>query len=316
MVKTTMKAALITAYGGPEVLKIAYVPRPHPKADEVLVRISAAAINSIDWKISSGRFKHFMPVRQFPYIPGEEIAGVIEEIGSDVAEFQVGQEVYGVVRRVHQGGGYAEYIVTLPRNLAPKPKCLNFDEAASVPVGALTAWQALFEHGHLMAGQRVLIQNAAGSVGNFAIQLAHWKGAQIYTTTSTSNVDFARSLGADVVIDYRTTHFQNVVREVDLVLDGIGGATRVRSWQVLKRRGTLVTIAGPLSEDETQEYGVQAKMFTMSYNPDQQKQVTDLIEAGILRTVLFKVFPLDKAQEAYALSMQAQGRGKIVLHIS
>jgi NADPH:quinone reductase-like Zn-dependent oxidoreductase len=313
MVETMMKAAQITAYGGPEVLKVADVPRPRPQADEVLVHVHGAAINSIDWKISSGLFRHHMPPRPFPYIPGEEIAGVIEEIGPGVKEFQVGQEVYGIVRHAHQGSGYAEYITTIPQHLAPKPACLDFNEAASVPVGALTAWQALFDHGGLTAGQRVLIHNAAGAVGIFAIQLARWKGAQIYTTTSTPNVDFARSLGADVVIDYQTTRFEEVVNEVDLVLDGVGGETRERSWQVLKKGGMLVTITGPIDENTAKKHGVRAHMFTMNYNTDQHRQITSLIEAGILKTELFKVFPLDQAQEAYALSMQAHGRGKIVL---
>lgn len=314
MVETMMKAAQITAYGGPEVLKVAEVPRPRPEADEVLVRVHVAAINSIDWKISSGLLRQLMPPRSFPYVPGEEIAGVIEEIGSDVTEFQVGQEVYGIVRHVHQGGGYAEYITTVPHHLVPKPACLDFNEAASVPVGALTAWQALFDHGGLSAGQRVLIHNAAGAVGSFAIQLARWKGAQIYTTTSTPNVDFARSLGADVVIDYQTTRFEEVVNEVDLVLDGVGGETRERSWQVLKKGGMLVTITGPIDGNTAKEHGVRAHMFTMNYNTDQHRQITSLIEAGILKTVPFKAFSLDQAPEAYALSMQARGRGKIVLY--
>ena len=313
---TTMKAALITAYGGSDVLTIASVSRPYPQPDEVLVRVYAAGINSIDWKISSGQFRHHGPERQFPYIPGEEIAGVIEEIGAHVTDVQVGQEVYGIVHHVHQGGGYAQYAVTLPGNLAPKPASLSFDEAASVPVAALTAWQALFDHGQLMAGQKVLILNAAGAVGNFAIQLARWKDAQIYAVTSTPNVDFARSLGADVVIDYQTTSFEEVVRDVDLVLDGIGGETREKAWQVLKPEGTLVTITGPVAANKAQEYGVRAVMFTMSYTSGLQKQITDLIETGILRTELFKVFPLDEAQAAYALSMQKHGRGKIVLHVA
>jgi len=314
MSATIMKAVQVNKYGGPEVYRLVEIPRPRAAANEILVRVYAIGINSIDWKLITGILKDIHPLT-FPRIPGEEFAGVIEEIGSEVTNFQVGQEVYGIGRHVHEGGCCAEYTLTLPEHVMVKPKHWSFDKAASVSVASQTAWEALFDRGYLTAGQRVLIHNAAGAVGNYAIQLAHWKGAEVFTTTSTPNVDFARSLGADTVIDYRTTPFEEVVNNVDLVLDGVGGETRARSWQTLKRGGKLISIVGPISEAKAREYGVQAEMFTMSYRRDRQQKITGLIEAGILKNNIFDVFSIQNVQAAYALSMQAHGRGKIVLSV-
>src|SRR5215472_8478444 len=214
----TMRVIHVYRYGGPEQLKLEEKPRPEPSPGEVLLRVHAAGVNPIDWKIRQGLMKDFQPVT-FPYTPGIEVAGVVEAVGPGVTAFQIGQAVIGRCA----SGAYAEYLTISAEAVALKPQSLRFAEAASVPVGLMTAWRALFEHGGLIAGQRVLIVGAAGGVGLFAVQLAKWKGAQVIGTTSKANLAFVRSLGADTVVDYTTTPVESVIQDVDLVLDGVGG---------------------------------------------------------------------------------------------
>src|SRR5712691_9910410 len=219
-----MRAIQVHRYGGPEQLKLEEKPRPEPSSGEVLLRVHAAGVNPIDWKIRQGLLKDFQPVT-FPYTPGIEVAGVVEEVGSGVTAFEIGQAVMGQIA----SGAYAEYLTIPVEALARKPESLSFAEAAAVPVGARTAWRTLFDHGGLTAGQRVLIVGAAGGVGLWAVQLAKWKGAQVIGTASTANLEFVRSLGADRVVDYTTTPVESAVQEVDLVLDGVGGETLMGS---------------------------------------------------------------------------------------
>ena len=253
---TTMQAIRIHRYGGPEELKLEQSPRLVPQAGEVLVRVYAAGVNPIDWKIRQGLMKDFQPVT-FPAILGIEVAGVVADLGSEVTDFEVGQAIFG---RSANGGGYAEYVAIPVWDLAHKPQNVSFVEAAQVPVGATTAWRTLFEHGELTAGQRVLIQGAAGGVGQFAVQLAKWKGAEVIGTASPANLEFVRSLGADTVIDYTTTSVESVIQDVDLVLDGVGAATLYSSLRTLRRGGTLISIAGLPLQEEVQARGVRAMM--------------------------------------------------------
>ena len=239
----TTQAVRIHNYGGSEELKLEQVQRPQPQAGEVLVRVQAAGVNPVDWKITEGHLKdHFQ--LQFPYIPGRDIAGIIEEVGPDVTMFEPGQAVFGQSTT----GGYAEHTIVSVNMLALKPEKLSFEEAAAIPVGATTAWQGLFDHGNLQAGQSVLIQGAAGGVGTFAVQFARWKGAHTTATTSKANIDFVRSLGAETVVDYRSTPVERAVHNVDLVFDTVGMKTLNSSLQAVKRGGTLVTIAGQPTE--------------------------------------------------------------------
>src|SRR5258708_3153857 len=247
MTTATMQAVQIHRYGGPEELTLEQAPRPVPQAGEVLLRVYAAGVNPLDWKIRQGLMQAFQPIT-FPYIPGIEGAGVVEEVGPGVAADLVGQAVIWQTT----SGAYAEYLTVSVEDFARKPKSLSFVEAAAVPVGATTAWRALFEHGGLISGQRVLIQGAAGGVGVFAVQLAKWKGAQVIGTAATANLDFVRSLGADTVVDYTTTPIESVVRDVDLVLDGVGGETLLSSLAALRPGGTLISIAGPPPQEEAQ----------------------------------------------------------------
>jgi len=236
----TMRAVRIYDYGGPEQLKLERIARLQPQAGEVLLRVHAAGVNPLDWKIRQGPLKAFMPVT-FPYTPGIEVAGVVEEVGRDVTTFQVGDAVFGPCR----AGAYAEYVAVSVNALAQKPRSLSFVEAAAVPVGAATAWRALFDYGGLTSEQQVLIVGAAGGVGSFAVQLAKWKGARVIGTTSTANLDIVRSLGADLVVDYTKMLLQRVVEQVDLVLNGVGGETLSSSLATLRWGGTLISLASP-----------------------------------------------------------------------
>src|SRR5437879_4603973 len=302
----TMQAILVHNYGGPEQLKLEEVQRPEPQAGEVLVRVHAAGVNPADWKIRQGLLKDVMPV-QFPYIPGLDLAGVVEEVGPGVTAFQKGQAVFGQSTK----GTYAEYTTASGETLALKPKTLNFDEAAAIPVGATTAWQALFDHGGLQAGQRVLIQGAAGGVGSFAVQFARWKGAHVIGTASTSNVDFVRSLGAETVIDYTSTPVEQAVHDVDLVLDTVGGKTLESSLQAVKRGGTLVTIAGQPPEEKVKERGVRVAWFSARVSSKLLQTFAQLIDEGQVKVPIGRVFPLRDARQAHELSQSGHGRGRI-----
>src|SRR3989442_2519520 len=279
MSQRMMQAIRVHQYGGPEQLKLEQVPCPEPQLGEVLVRVYATGVLPIEWKIRQGLFHAFNPAT-FPYIPGSAFAGVVEEVGSLVSTFRSrhqsrppttlprlppvrrparrGQAVFGRSSK----GTYAEYTTVSGETLALKPESLSFHEAATISGGATTAWEALFDRGGLQAGQRVLILGAAGGVGSFAVQFARWKGAQVIGTTSTANVDFVRSLGAETVVDYTSTAFEQVVHDVDLVLDTIGGETLQRSMNVVKRGGTLVALLEQPSQEKAQERGIRVMKNT------------------------------------------------------
>lgn len=308
----TMKAAGITAPGGLDKLAYEAVPRPQPGADEVLVRVHAAAITPTElswsetWKTRAGAD------RPFPIILGHELAGVVVALGPTVTDLAVGQAVYGFNDWDRQGA-QAEYCLARPAQLAPKPQSIDFVPAAEVPISALTAWQALFDHAHLAAGQRVLVQGATGGVGAFAVQLAHQAGARVIATASTHNLDFARELGADEAVDYTTTRFDEVVRDVDVVLDTIGGEALTRSWGVLKPGGILISIVVVPSQEEAAAHNMRAVFFIVEPDRQQLIEVGRLIDAGQLRPLVAAVYPLDQAGEAYTRAQQGHMRGKIVL---
>jgi NADPH:quinone reductase-like Zn-dependent oxidoreductase len=310
VVKQTMQAIQVHEYGDVDQLKLEVVARPEPQAGEVLVRVHAAGVNPIDWKVRQGLRKHLLPM-QFPYIPGMEMAGVVEEVGPDVTTLQIGQAVYGRSTT----GAYAEYAVAAERMLALKPQSLSFDEAASIPVGATTAWQGLFESGKLETGQRVLIQGAAGGVGLFAVQLASRRGAHVIATASGANVDFVRSLGAETVIDYTTTSLADVVHDVDCVFDTVG-STLETSVQVLKPGGILVALSGQPPIEQAKERGVQVVATHTQIGSEILENLARLIDKRHLRTVIKGTFPLSQTSQAHELGQQGHGRGRIVLHIA
>lgn len=307
----TINAIQVHSYGEPNQLKLEQIARPEPQEGEVLVHIYAAGVNPVDWKIRSGMLKDFMPLN-LPYVPGADLAGVVEKVGPGVSEFQPGQEVYGRGSK----GTYTEYGIAPAKTLALKPKTLSFDEAATIPVGATTAWQGIFDHGHLQPGQRVLIIGGAGGVGLFAVQFARWKGAHVMSTASTSNVEFVRSLGAETVIDYTKQHVENEIHDVDLVFDTVGGSALASVWPTLKRGGTLVTIAGQPDEAKARELGVHTARFSAQVNTELLNTFAQLIDEGQIKVVVGKTFPLNEASRAHEISQSGHGRGRIILHIS
>lgn len=308
---TTMKAVRIPAYGGPEVLRYEDAPRPTPTQGEILVRIHAAGVNPVDWKVREGYMKDVWPA-QFPLTLGSDVAGTVEEVGANVTEFAVGDAVYADLK----DGGYAEYAAFPATNAARKPQSLDFVQTASLPVAALTAWQALFDHAHLEAGQSVLVHAASGGVGHIAVQIAKNKGAFVVATASAHNHDFVRSLGADQVIDYNTTQFEDVVHDMDVVLDTMGGDTQERSWSVLKPGGILVSIVGGDTEKQAQAHGRRGVNMFAQDSGAQLAEIAALIDAGKLKPHVERVFPLAEARAAQELSEQGHVRGKIVLQVT
>ena len=304
----TMHAIQIEDYGGPEVLKLVETSIPQPGEGQVLIRLHAAGVNPADWKLRAGYMKQFMPM-PMPWTPGLEGAGVVEALGPGVTRFRQGQAVYGPMM-----GAYAEYAVASASDLQIKPDRLSFDEAASVPVGALTAWGAVIDTANVQPGQCVLVQGAAGGVGLYAVQLARWKGAQVFGTASAANVDFVRALGAQA-IDYSAGPFEGKMQDVDVVIDTVGGELHQRSLQVIHPGGTFVTVAGRLGEDFGKAQGIRAT--NAGRTPAARlKEITQLIEEGKIKPAVYKVFPLAEARQAQELSQTGHGRGRIVLHIA
>ena len=286
------------------------VPRPMPTANEVLVRVKAAGVNPVDWKIREG----YMGNYPFPCLMGIDFSGTVEALGSQVENFRVGDDVFG--RVASKSGSYAEFAVAPVDQIARKPSAIDHAHAAALPVAALTAWQALFDVGQLEPNQNVLIHAASGGVGGFAVQFAKWKKAYVIGTASAQNADYVHSLGADEVIDYRSRKFEDVVSDVDLVLDTIGGETQERSWSVLKPGGMLVSIVQPPSEETAAARNVRAVFMISKPRGDQLARIAELVVRGHVKVGVEKTLPLAEAREAHILSQGGHTRGKIVLLVS
>jgi NADPH:quinone reductase-like Zn-dependent oxidoreductase len=309
-----MKAIRIHGRGGPERLVYEDVPAPHPGQGEVLVRVFATGViaNELRWDET---YETKAGSRRVLPIPGRDLSGVVEEVGPGTPPLTKGSQVYAMMD-YGRDGAEAEFTIALPNELAPKPRTLDYVQAAAVPLSALTAWQALFEHASLVRGQTVLIHGAAGGVGVFAVQLAHWAGAQVIATASARNRDFLHELGASAVIDYTTTRFEERVHEVDLVFDTVGGDTLQRSWQVIKPGGALVTIVSPPpSFENAKAQGIRPFWFVVEPNRDELIQMGSLIDAGHLRPIIDTVFPFSQARQAYEQGARGHTRGKIVLRV-
>jgi NADPH:quinone reductase-like Zn-dependent oxidoreductase len=301
-----MKVVHIHEYGGLDKLVLDTVARPNPDPDQVLIRVIAAGVNPADWKMRAGYFKEFIPL-QMPWTPGIDAAGIIDAVGENVTAFQPGQAVFGVV-----AGGYAEYAVANATDVQVKPKHLTFEEAASVPLGALTAWGAVIDAANVQKGQRVLVHGGAGGVGSHAVQLAKWKGANVIATASTRNVEVVKSLGADTVIDYTTTQFENVAREVDAVIDTVGRDLMERSFKVLKPNGIFVTVAAHLGPEAANGHNVRAVSAGRA-SLENLKQIAELLETKKLVPIVGARYTLEEARRAQELSQTGHGRGRIVL---
>jgi NADPH:quinone reductase-like Zn-dependent oxidoreductase len=332
-----MKAFIIDRYGKKRALRPAEMPTPELRDDEVLVEVHAAGVNLLDSKIRDGEFKLILPYH-LPLVLGHDVAGVVVKAGPRVRQFKPGDEVYARTDDFRIGT-FAEFVPVKEASLALKPRGLTMEEAASLPLVALTAWQALVEKAHLKKGQKVFIQAGSGGVGTFAIQLARHLGATVATTTSAGNAALVKSLGADVIIDYKSQDFEDVLRDYDVVLNSQDGKTLEKSLRVLKPGGRLVSISGPPDPEFGQEIaapgflklamrllssgirrraksrGVGFSFLFMKANGSQLREITRLVESGAVRPVLDKVFPFESTNAAMAHVEAGRAKGKVVIKL-
>jgi NADPH:quinone reductase-like Zn-dependent oxidoreductase len=332
-----MKAFVLERYGKKRALRSTEMPTPELHDDEVLVEVHAAGVNLLDSKVRAGEFKLILPYR-LPVILGHDVAGVVVKAGPQVRQFKPGDEVYARPDDFRIGT-FAEFVPVKEASLALKPKGLTMVEAASIPLVGLTAWQALIQKANLKTGQKVFIQAGSGGVGTFAIQLAKHLGATVATTTSTANVGLVKSLGADVVVDYKTEDFENVLRDYDVVLNSQDGKTLEKSLRVLKGGGKLISISGPPDPEFGKEIGAPGfvklvmrllssgvrrkargrgigySFLFMKANGSQLREISRLIEAGAIRPVIDRVFSFESTNEALAYVEAGRAKGKVVVKI-
>jgi len=332
-----MKAFVLERYGKKRALRLADQPRPQLRDDEVLIEVHAAGVNLLDSKLRDGEFKLILPYRT-PFVLGHDVAGTVVEVGPRVRQFRLGDEVYARVDDLRIGT-FAEFVPAKESSLAHKPTGLSMEEAASIPLVALTAWQALVERAGLKKGQKVFIQAGSGGVGTFAIQLARHLGATVATTTSTANVDFVKNLGADVVIDYRKQDFEAILRDYDVVLNSQDGKTLEKSLRILKSGGKLVSISGPPDPSFGNELGapgfiklvmrllssgirrrsasrgVAYSFLFMKADGRQLREITRLFDSGAVRPVIDRVFPFQSTNEALAYVEAGRAKGKVVIKV-
>lgn len=310
--KPTMKAVVAHEYGAPEVLKFEEVPRPEPKENEALVRVIASSVNPADPLTLSGKYAQAFGTH-LPLIPGYDIAGIVEKTGSNVTKFKVGDAVYGYPTF---GGGWADYVIIKEWEVAPKPKSLNFVESASVPMGALTAWQALVDVAQLQSGQTVLVHGGSGGVGSFAVQIAKARGARVIATASTANQDLLKQLGADVAVDYTKTRFEDVAKNVDAVLDPLGKETLARSYGAVKKGGIVMCLVALPDRAELQKRGIRGAAISVHPDAADLAEIARLIDAGKIKPIVTQVLPLSQAVAAQRQAATHHTRGKIVLRIA
>lgn len=332
-----MKAYIIQKYNKNKDLMSAEMPEPSMKENEVLVQVHAAGVNLLDSKIKSGEFKLILPYK-FPFILGHDVAGLVVKVGAEVKKFKVGDEVYARPADFRIGT-FAELIAINENDVAIKPTGLTMEEAASIPLVGLTAYQALIEKGNLKKGQKVFIQAGSGGVGTFAIQLAKHLGATVATTTSTSNFQLVKSLGADFLIDYKNEDFETILKDYDLVLHSQDANTLEKSLRILKPGGKLISISGPPDPDFAAEitsswflktilrlisFGVRKKAKQLKVNfvflfmkaqGNQLNEITNLINSGVIRPVVDKVFPFEKVNDAMAYVESGRAKGKVVVKV-
>lgn len=332
-----MKAFIIDRYSNKYPMRLGQMPQPELRDDDVLIEVHAAAVNLLDSKIKSGEFKLILPYRM-PLVLGHDVAGAVTRVGSRVRQFKTGDQVYSRPPD-HRIGTFAEFIAVNENDVAPKPKNVTMEQAASIPLVGLTAWQALVERAHLQKGHKVFIQAGSGGVGTFAIQLARHIGATVATTTSSANIDWVKRLGADIVIDYEKDDFEKVLQNYDVVLHSQDAAALEKSLRVLKPGGTLISISGPPDPAFAKEIGapwfvnlivrllssgarkkatrrdVKYSFLFMRANGQQLREITRLIEAGAIRPVIDRVFAFESTNEALAHVEAGRAKGKVVVKI-
>ncbi len=309
-----MKAAVLHEYGGPEVLKYEDAPRPEPQDDEVLVRVMAAGVNPVDAYVRQGMLSK-RGLDQRPMVIGYDIAGVVEKTGAKVKTFKAGDAVYAYLP-IMRGGGYAEFAIAKEGEMSLKPKKIDFEKAAAVPLAGTTAWQALIDTAKLEKGQTVLIHGGSGGVGCFAVQIAKARGAKVIATASTANQDLLKQLGVDQPIDYTTTKFEEVVKDVDIVLNGVRGDTLSPSYGVVKKGGMIVSITDEPDAAECAKRGIRGSR--LSAHPDAKvlEELTKLIEANKITPIVSQTFPLMDVAQAHQQIETHHTRGKIVLKVA
>jgi len=309
-----MKAVRIHQYGGNDTLSYEDAPLPKIDADDILVRVKAAGVNPVDWKISGGHLKGMIP-HKLPLILGWDVSGVVEAVGENVQNFKIGDEVYSRPE-IARDGTYAEYIAIKSTEVAKKPTTIDHVHAAGLPLAGLTAYQALFEVSKLTAGQTILIHAAAGGVGSLAVQMAKIAGAYVIGTASAKNKDFLLELGVDKAIDYQSEDFATLASDVDVVFDTIGGETQETSWKVIKNGGIMVSVVAPPSADKAAEHNVRGEFLFITPNAAQLTEIAKWVDEGKLTNHIEKVFPLHDAAKAFELSQTGRVRGKLILQVA
>jgi NADPH:quinone reductase-like Zn-dependent oxidoreductase len=307
------KVIRIEQFGGPEVLQRKILPLPVPGPGEVLVRVAAAGVNPVDFKIRAGKYPAVQRDK-LPYIPGRDVSGVVVQCGPSTSHLKDGTKVFampGIDR-----GAYAEYVVVKESEMAPKPGSLSFIEAGAVPLAALTAWQGLFKHGDLQQGQHILIHGGSGGVGHFAIQFAKVRGAHVTTTVSGQHAQFVRDLGADVVVDHEKQRFEVETGEVDMVFDLVGGETQERSWQILKRGGVLVSTLKEPSSEKAAAKGARGCRYTAQESGADLAEIGRLIDDGKVKVIVAKTFSIEEAAAAQEYLEHEHPAGKVVLRFN
>lgn len=332
-----MKAFFIRRYGGPDVLEQGELPSPALSARDVRITVHAASVNPIDWKVRQGKARAVLPYR-FPLVLGNDCSGVVSEVGAEVTEFRPGEAVFARLDK-DRIGAFAEEVVVSAANVAPKPARLTHVEAASLPLVALTAWQALVDEARVQAGRTVLIHAGAGGVGSVAVQLARHLGAKVVATASAKNHDFVRGLGATTVVDYHTQRFEDVVRDADAVFDAVGGDTQLRSFQCVRRGGIVVSITdrpdvslaralgvsrllwpvfmamGFRAHQTAKRHGARYRYLFMQPNGEQLRRIGALVDAGTLKPHVDRVFPFAQTKEAVAYAEGGKASGKVVIQV-
>jgi len=332
-----MKAFIVSRYGKKEKIHLTEIPEPIVKENDVLVQVYSAGVNLLDSKLRNGEFKMILPYK-IPFTLGHDVSGVVIKVGSNVSKFKVGDEVYARPAD-HRIGTFAEFISINENDLASKPKNLSMEEAASIPLVGLTAWQALVEKANLKKGQKAFIQAGSGGVGSFAIQLAKHLGATVATTTSTENINMVKNLGADVIIDYKKEDFETILKDYDVVLNSQDRKTLEKSLKVLKTGGKVISISGPPDPDfgqvinanwflkivlkflsagirtKAKRLGVSYSFLFMRAQGDQLNKITKLLESGVIKAVMDKVFPFEQTNEAMAYVETGRTKGKVVVKV-
>ena len=307
-----MKAARILRFGPPSVITNDELPRPKPAAGRLLVRVKAAGVGNWDALVREGK----IPQEPLPLILGYELSGIVEAVGAEVSGFKAGDEVYGATNE-QLTGAYAEYALPLARMMAQKPKTLNFIEAASAPIATVTAWQMLFDYADVLAGETVLVHGAAGNVGAYAVQLASQAGLHVFATAASADLDYVKRLGAERVVNYNRERFEDLLTDVDVVLDTVGGEAQQRSFQVMKPGGILVSVVSPIPETLQKRLGVRAAYFYVDVTTARLNKITELFDSGKLATNVGTVLPLEEARRAHEMLGGApHKRGKIVLSVA